>query len=85
MAEHTRAEEVGGRYTQIRLGKLHSYDLADFQCSSAIVCLLLSPLLGFFFNFDLILHTMLVAMQALQAQPPLHGCVQLGCSGHFAD
>lgn len=76
------------------LGKLvagtHKYVWVNFTpitwlISNAIVCLLLSPLLCFFFNFDLILLMMLVAMQGLQAQPPLHGCVQLGCSGHFAD
>lgn len=51
--------------------------------SLAIVCLL-PLLLWFSFNFALIVHVILVAMQGLQAQlpvtTPLHACVQLGCS-----
>lgn len=91
MSKHTRVSvsmKTVGKYMQTCLGKLHSYCLADFQPSAAtvpvILWLLLSLLLWLFFNFPLIIHIILVAMQCFQAQPsvtiPHHGCGQLGCS-----
>lgn len=87
MAKHTRAVEVdAGTHKLVWINSTPItwliFDPLHLQSRHYLPPL---PLLSwFFFKFALILHTILVAMQGLQAQlpvtTPLHGCVQLGCS-----